>query len=145
MSQSLLSNQSSTLPCPSCGQMIYSNATTCRFCSAEIDPRVAAGGAQLQAQVNDACNHAKIIRHMATAMWVLLLVGLIFTAGTMGVFAFFFIVPVPLVLWQIKYGSLKTADPDFQKARRDRLIAIALWLPAGLLQITLLALSALGS
>jgi hypothetical protein len=99
-------------------------------------------GAQLQAQVNDACNHAKIIRHMAAVMWVLFLVSLLpfLAAGRIGSFAFLFIIPVSLVLWQIKYGSLKTADPDFQKAKRDRLIAIALWLPAGLLQITVLAL-----
>lgn len=71
MSQ-FLSAQPSTLPCPSCGQMIYNDATKCRFCSVDIDPKTAAAGAQLQTKVNDACNHAKIIRHMATAMWVLL-------------------------------------------------------------------------
>jgi len=125
--------------------MIYSDATKCRFCSAEIDPQAAAAGAHLQAEVNNACNHAKMIRHMATAMWVLFVVGLIFSAGTIGVLAFFFIVPVSLILWQVKYGRLKTSDPDFQKAKRDRLIAIALWLPAGLLQIALLALSSLRS
>ncbi len=121
--------------------MIYSDSKQCRFCSADIDPKAAAEGANLQAQINDACNHAKLIRHMATAMWVLFLVGFIFTAGTIGVFAFFFIVPVSLILWQVKYGRIKTADPDFQKAKRDRLIAIALWLPAGLLQFAVTALS----
>src|SRR6266550_4756188 len=131
MSQSLLSDQSTTLPCPSCGQMIYSDATKCRFCSSDIDPKAAAAGAHLQAEINNACNQAKMIRHMATAMWVLFAVGLIFTAGTIGVLAFFFIVPVSLILWQVKYGRLRTADPDFRKAKRDRLIAIALWLPAG--------------
>jgi hypothetical protein len=145
MSQSLLSAQLSTLPCPSCGQMIYSDATKCRFCSVEIDPKAAAAGADLQTKINNACNQAKMIRHMAAAMWVLFLVGLIFSAGTIGVLAFFFIVPVSLVLWQFKYGRLKTADPDFQKAKRDRLIAIVLWLPAGLLQIAVLVLSSLRS
>ena len=145
MSQSFLSTQPSTLPCPSCGQMIYSDTTKCRFCSADIDPKAAAAGAQLQAQVNNACNQAKITRHMATAMWVFLLVGLIWNGGTIGVLACFFIVPVSLILWQVKYGSIQTADPDFKRAKRDRLIAIALWLPAGLLQIALVALSALAS
>jgi len=123
--------------------MIYSDTTKCRFCAADIDPKAAAAGANFQAQINNACNQAKMIRHMATAMWVLFLVGLIFSAGTIGVLAFFFIVPVSLILWQFKYGRLKTTDPDFQKAKRDRLIAIALWLPAGLLQITLLLLRVL--
>ncbi|MCU1264730.1 MAG: hypothetical protein JWM21_1048 [Acidobacteria bacterium] len=145
MSQSLLSAQASTLPCPSCGQMIYSDAAQCRFCSAAIDPKAAVEGANLQAQVNNACNQAKMIRHMATAMWVLFGVGLIFSAGTIAVMAFFFIVPASLILWQIKYGRLETADPDFKRAKRDRLIAIALWLPAGLLQFAVIALSAIGS
>jgi hypothetical protein len=141
MSQSILSNQPSTLPCPSCGQMIYSDTTKCRFCSADIDPAVAAAGADLQARVNNACNQAKMIRHMAAAMWVLFFVGFIFTAGTLGVLAFFFIIPVLLILWHIKYGSLKTADPDYKKARRDLLVAVALWLSAGVLQLGMLVLS----
>lgn len=141
MSQSILSGQSSTLPCPNCGQMIYSDTTKCRFCSADIDPAAAAAGAQLQKEVNDACNYAKVIRGMAAAMWVLFAVGFIFSAGSLGVLAFFFVIPFALLVWQIKYGRLKTADPDYKKAKRDRLIAVALWLPAGLLQIGLLALS----
>lgn len=143
MSQSILSTQTSTLPCPSCGQMIYSEATKCRFCGADIDPAAAAAGADLQDRVNDACNLAKVIRHMASAMWVLFFVGFIFGAGTLGVLSLFVIVPVLLIIWQVNYGRLKTADADYKKAKRDRLIAVALWLPAGLLQLALLAASAL--
>jgi hypothetical protein len=141
MSQSILSSQASTLPCPGCGQMIYSDSTKCRFCSTDIDPATAAAGADLQAKVNDACNQAKLIRHMASAMWVLFFVGFIFSGGTIGVLAFFFIIPVALILWQSKYASLKTADPDYKKAKQDRLVAVALWLSAGVLQIGMLALS----
>lgn len=141
MSQSILSNQPSTLPCPSCGQMIYSDTTKCRFCSADIDPAVAAAGADLQAKVNNACNQAKLIRHMATAMWVLFFVGFIFSGGTLGVLAFFFIIPVSLILWQIKYSSLKSADLDYKKAKKDRLVAVALWLSASVLQLGMFALS----
>ena len=141
MSQSILSSQPSTLPCPSCGQMIYSDSTKCRFCSRDIDPATAAAGADLQAKVNNACNQAKLVRHMASAMWVLFFVGFIFTGGTIGVLAFFFIIPAALVVWQIKYASLKTADLDYKKAKRDRLVAVALWLSAGVLQVGMLALS----
>jgi hypothetical protein len=121
--------------------MIYSDSTKCRFCSADIDPETATAGADLQAKVNNACNHAKLIRHMASAMWVLFFVGFIFSGGTIGVLAFIFIIPVSLILWQIKYGSLKTADPDYKKAKQDRLVAVALWLSAGVLQLGMLALS----
>ncbi len=143
MSESILSAQPSILACPSCGQMIYSDSTKCRFCSAEIDPVAAVAGAALQKKVNDACNLAKVTRHMATAMWVLFLVGFVFTAGRLGVVGLFFVVPVSVIVWQIKYGNLQTTDPDYQKAKRDRWIALVLWLPVGILQFIVLALSAL--
>jgi hypothetical protein len=120
--------------------MIYSDTAQCRFCSAPLDRQVAEAAATAQEKVNDACNQAKWIRNMAGAMWVFLLVGLIFTVGTLGVMACFFLIPASLIYWQVKFGSLKTADPDYLKAKRDRLIALLLWLPAGLLQLLLLAL-----
>jgi hypothetical protein len=143
MSESILSAQPSILACPSCGQMIYSDSTKCRFCSAEIDPVAAAAGAALQKKVNDACNLAKVTRHMATSMWVFFVLGFIFGFARLGVLVLFVAVPVSLVLWQIKYGRLQTADPDFKKARRDRWIALALWLPVGILQFIVLVLAAL--
>jgi hypothetical protein len=143
MSQSILNAQPSTLPCPSCGQMIYSDSTKCRFCNAEIDPAAAAAGAALQAKINNACNQAKIIRHMAAAMWVFFLVGLIFSVGTLVVFAFFFIIPIAMLLWIVGYGRIKTADADYKRAKRDLLVAAALWLPAGILQLAVFVISAL--
>jgi len=143
MSESILSAQPSILACPSCGQMIYSDSTKCRFCSAEIDPVAAAEGAALQKKVNDACNLAKVNRHMATAMWGLFLLGFIFGAARLGVVGLFFAVPVSVLVWQIKYGNLQTADPDYKKAKRDRWIALALWLPVGLLQFVVMVLAAL--
>jgi uncharacterized membrane protein YciS (DUF1049 family) len=123
--------------------MIYSDSTKCRFCSAEIDPVAAAAGAALQKKVNDACNLAKVTRHMATSMWAFFVVGFIFGFARFGVLVLFVAVPVSLVLWQIKYGGLQTTDRDYKKARRDRWIALALWLPVGILQFVVLVLSAL--
>ncbi|MBC7909215.1 MAG: hypothetical protein H7Y30_01865 [Pyrinomonadaceae bacterium] len=115
--------------------MIYSDSDKCRFCDAPLDRQVAEVAAEVQEKVNEACNHAKWIRNMAGAMWILLLISFIFTAGTAGVFAFFFLIPLYLIFWQFKFGSLKTVDPDYQKAKRDRLIALALWLPAGFIKL----------
>lgn len=143
MSESILSGQPSILPCPSCGQMIYSDTAKCRFCSAEIDPIAAAAGAALQKKVNDACNLAKATRHMAASMWVFFAVGFIFGFARFGVIVLFFAVPASLVLWQIKYGNLQTADPDYKKAKRDRLIALALWLPVSILQFIVIVISVL--
>lgn len=143
MSESILSAQPSILACPSCGQMIYSDVTQCRFCLAAIDPVTAAAGAALQKKVNDACNLAKVTRHMATAMWGLFLLGIIFGAARLGVVGLVFAVPVSVLIWQIKYGNLQTTDPDYKKAKRDRWIALALWLPVSFLQLVFLAISIL--
>lgn len=143
MSESILSTQPSILACPSCGQMIYSDSTKCRFCSAEIDPVAAAAGAALQKKVNDACNLAKAARHMAASMWVFFGVGFIFGFARFGVLVLSVGVPVSVLLWQIKYGRLQTTDPDYKKAKRDRWIALALWLPASILQFIVLVLSVL--
>jgi len=134
-----MSGGASILPCPKCGEMIYSDATTCRFCSAAIDPLAAEAGAKFQKQINDACNHAKMVRNMAGAMWVFFLVRFIFIGGAWGFAALVFAIPAYLIFWQVKYGSLKTPDKDFRAAKRDRLIALLIWLPGPVLQLLLLA------
>jgi predicted RNA-binding Zn-ribbon protein involved in translation (DUF1610 family) len=144
MSASLASNQPKILPCPTCGEMIYSNVTTCRFCSAPLDMQAAEAAASNQQEVNNACNQAKWIRHMAVTMWVLLGVSLVLTAGQAGALAFFFIIPALLIYWQIKYGRLKTADPDYLKARRDRRLALFIWLPAALIEVLMILLRVAG-
>ena len=146
MSQSILSDQPDILPCPSCGQMIFSNSTKCRFCSADIDLVTAAAGAELQNRVNNACNQAKMIRHMAMATWVFFAFGFIPFVSTLAFFgrlALLVIVPISLIVWQIKYGRLKSADVDYRKAKRDRLFAFVLWLPAAIIQFGVLVLSVL--
>jgi hypothetical protein len=125
--------------------MIYSDTTKCRFCSAPVDTATAATAADNQKKVNDACNQAKWIRNMAGAMWALMGVSLIFTAGTIGVFAFFFLIPLSLIYWQISYGRLTTGDPDYQKAKRDRLIALGLWVPAALIEFLVITVRVIGA
>lgn len=78
-------------------------------------------------------------------MWALMGISLVFTAGTLGVFAFFFLIPLSLIYWQISYGRLKTADPDYQKAKRDRLIALGLWIPAALIEILIITARVIGA
>ncbi len=141
MSESILSGPPSILACPSCGQMIYSDSSKCRFCSAEIDPVAAAFGAELQKKVNDACNLAKATRHMAASMWVFFALGFIFGFARFGVITLFVGVPVSFLVWQSKYRRLQTTDPDYKEAKRDLWTALALWLPVSLLQLVWFAVS----
>ncbi len=60
MSESIMSGGASILPCPKCGEMIYSDATTCRFCSAAIDPLAAEAGAKFQKQIRAGFRHSRL-------------------------------------------------------------------------------------
>ena len=131
MSESIICQTVGITTCPSCGQMIYSNATQCRFCSAAVDRQAAIQGAAVQARVNAACNQAKLLRNTAGAMWSLFFLGMIpFSPLGWGFTALFILLPFWLIYWQLKFGRLKTPDTDYKRAKRDWLIALGIWLPA---------------
>jgi len=135
-----LSQSKGILPCPACGQMIYSDAEVCRFCSAPIDRETAMRGAELQKRVNDACNQAKWVRNAAGVMWLLLLLDLVFVPSAgWGHIGLFVAVPIWLITWHVRYRALETSDPDYKTAKRDWLIAVIIWLPALGLQVISLA------
>ena len=121
-------------PCANCGEMIYSDSTTCRFCKAPVDRAAAEAAADNQKQVNNAVNMAKWIRNAAGAMWAFVGLGLILGFASLAATACIFLIPGSLIYWQISYAGLKTADVDFAKTKRDRLIALLLWLPASFIQ-----------
>ena len=114
--------------------MVYSDSSTCRFCSAPIDRQAAEAAADVQKEVNDAVNLAKWIRNTAGAMWGFVGFGLIFGLATLGAIACFFLIPLSLIYWQIRFGRLKTADADYAKTKRDRVIALLLWVPASVIE-----------
>ncbi len=136
MSESIISGRAGIFPCPGCGQMIYSDVVKCRFCSSRVDRQAAERGVDLQQRVNTACNQAKMLRNSAGAMWVFFLLGLIpFSQLGWGFTGLFFVIPVSLIYWQIKFGGMQSSDADYKRAQRDRLIALFIWLPALALQL----------
>ncbi|MGH9872226.1 MAG: hypothetical protein ACRD9S_07125 [Pyrinomonadaceae bacterium] len=118
--------------------MIYSDAPTCRFCAAPVDRQAAEAGADLQKEVNNAVSLAKWIRNAAGAMWGLTGLGLVFGIASLAAIACIFLIPISLIYWQIKHGRLKTADADYAKTKRDRVIALLLWLGASFIQILII-------
>lgn len=137
MSDAGFLNSRGIFPCPNCGETIYSDAERCRFCSAVVDREAAQRGAELQEEVNSACNQAKLLRNAASVMWLFLLLSVIpFLPFGWGYFGLFLGVPIWLVYWYPKYGRLKTRDPDYALAKRDWKTAVALWIPALIIQIT---------
>jgi hypothetical protein len=130
-------NSRGIFPCHDCGEMIYSDAERCRFCSAVVDREAAERGAKLQAEVNSACNQAKLVRNAAGVMWLFLLLSVVpFLPFGWGHFGLFLGVPIWLVYWYPKYGRLKTQDPDYKLAKRDWRTALFLWIPALIIQMS---------
>lgn len=118
--------------------MIYSDAPACRFCQAPVDRGAAEAGADIQKQVNSAVNLAKWIRNAAGVMWGFVAFGSIFGLASLAAVACIFLIPMSLAYWQIKYSGLKTPDSDYAKTKRDRVIALFLWLGASVIEVLIL-------
>lgn len=138
MSESFISRGAGIFPCERCGEMIYSDAERCRFCSAPVDHKAAVLSAELQAKVNSACNQAKLMRNGAGVMWLfLVLSGLPFMPFGWGFLGLFIAIPIWLIRWEKKFSRLETTDPDYKRAKRDRFITLLIWIAALLAEIAL--------
>lgn len=127
-----------TFPCPACGQFINSDAQVCRHCNAPIDAQSAYSAAALQERVDKACNSASNIRNAAGVIWIAFLlrfIPFISIVGWVGFIGLSIVVPVRIAIWWIQYGSVQTQDADFKKAKRNVVISILIWLPAGVLML----------
>jgi hypothetical protein len=121
----------STFPCPNCHEFINTSMTACKYCSVPIDPQAASSAVELQDKINRACNDASLVRNLAGAMWVAFFVRLIPFIGLValiGLIILFFLVPVRLIMWQVRFGGIQTADVDYKRAKRNVLVALGLWL-----------------
>lgn len=131
-------NSARTFPCPNCNQLVMLGVEKCRHCSAPIDAAVAEAAATTQDKVNRAYSDAMVIRNLAVGMWVFFLVRFIpfvGIVGWIGMIALLVGVPVKLIIWQVRFGRIKTSDPDYKKAKTNWWIAFAIWLPLPLLLV----------
>lgn len=107
-------------PCPNCRETINTSVQRCPFCSTPIDPAAAKLSAAETSNISQACSDASYLKVM---LGVLLPFGAAIFFPFFGLFAlvgFIFIkyaLPVMLIRWWIKYGRIKTPDPDFRTAR----------------------------
>jgi fatty acid desaturase len=124
--------QPQTYPCPSCNEIINDTMEKCPYCATAVDRQAAAAAAESQSKVNQACSDASYLRTAAFAMWLFLGLSFIPFIPLVGWgFLFtFVIVLVMLVRWQVKFGGIKTTDPDYPRAKRNRNLGLVLWLTA---------------
>jgi hypothetical protein len=116
--------------------MINEAMKECPYCSVPIDVGIAALLAERQEKTNQACSDASYLRNAAVAMYVFLVVGLLFTFAYLGFLGAFTVVALLLIRWQLRFGNLLSADPDYQRAQRSKNIALLLLIiasPLGLI------------
>lgn len=116
-------------PCPSCKETINTSMQQCRFCGTPIDSAAAEQSAAATSRISAAVSDASYLKIMA---WFLLtFFGLMFIPllGLIGIVGLLFVtyaLPVMSIRWWIKYGSIKTDDADFPRARRTAIIVTAI-------------------
>jgi uncharacterized membrane protein YvbJ len=121
--------QTLRFPCPSCKEIINDSAEQCKYCGAPIDKGVAQFAAEVQSKVNQACSDASYLKSTAFALWGVLAASMIpFIAFIFYASIFIFFVLIFLIIrWQLRFSDINTADPDYQKAKRSKNIALLLW------------------
>lgn len=120
---------SQTFRCPNCNEYINTEDVECRFCHQPVDYQAAISGAAMQENINRACNDASNVRNLGgvtcvlTVAWMLPVVSCF--AGAAAIVLFFASVAM-LIRWEVKYAWIRTVDPDFAVAKRNRLIGMLL-------------------
>lgn len=124
--------QTRRFPCPSCQQIITDDLQQCRYCGAPVDKAIAQAAADTQDKVNQAYSDASFLRTAAVGMWILLAISLLpFVPFVYYGFIFtFFVVIFLFVRWQVRFPNVNTADPDYAKAKRNKNVALVLWIVA---------------
>jgi hypothetical protein len=112
-------------PCPNCRETINTSMQQCSFCGTPIDSAAAEASAEFTSRVSAAVSDASYLSILAFALisfFVMLFIPFIGLAGGLGIWFLRIAIPVMVVRWWVRYGKLKTTDPDFSKARRRAII-----------------------
>jgi len=120
-----------TFKCPGCGQFVNSTLANCKFCSLPFDAQIIATAVDRQNRINDAYRSASNTRILAGGMTTAFFVGFVPFIGFLATWAFriiFLCIPIFLIVWLIKYGSLDTSEPEIKDARKYVLTAFGIWL-----------------
>ncbi|HEX8677917.1 MAG TPA: hypothetical protein VF700_11885 [Segetibacter sp.] len=136
-------SESNFFPCPNCNEIIGSDTSKCKYCNHPVDPVAAEAAIRLQERINQACNDASTMRNLAGFMWIAFAVQFIYALmGRLVFIGLMIAVPVMLINWQLKYGSIKSNDVDFRTAKRNRNISLLLMLPIPIVIVALIMILA---
>jgi hypothetical protein len=128
-----LSSTVEVFPCPNCHETINTSVRECPHCSTPIDPVVAQVAAAATTRISQACSDASYLKIMcwaAGSFFLIMFLPLLGAAGYLGLWFLRFAIPFMSIRWWIKFGRIKTDDPDFSHAKNAATAASVL---AGLL------------
>jgi len=131
MSPSLtLASDIQVFPCPNCNETINTSMQQCKYCSAPIDHAAAEAAAAETSRISQACSDASYLRIMLGLLlpfFALIFVPLLSLIGAAGFWFLKIAIPVMLIRWWVKFGKIKTIDPDFSKARGTTFLVAGIW------------------
>jgi hypothetical protein len=107
-------------PCPNCRETINTSVARCPYCSTPIDEAAAKASAAEMSNISQACSDASYLKVMLGILIPFGVATFFPFLGLFGLAGFIFIkyaLPIMLIRWWIKYGRIKTMDPDFRTAR----------------------------
>jgi hypothetical protein len=102
----------------------------CPYCSTPVDSTTAEAAAELTGKISQACSDASYVRIVAgslLAFFLLFLAPFLGIVGVAGYYVLLVLVPVMAIRWWIRYASVRTQDRDFGRAKRNVIIALAIW------------------
>ena len=95
-----------------------------QVCGAWLDPVASAAAADSFAQVNQAISDASYLRIMAgteMTFFILRFVPFLSMMGRLGFMLLIFALPA-ITVWWLRFGKLRSMDPEFIRARRNTLL-----------------------
>jgi hypothetical protein len=107
-------------PCPNCKETINTSMQQCQFCGTPIDAISAQKSADATSRISASVSDASYLKVMAWSLLTFFLLIFIPVLGLIGIVGLVFVtyaLPVMCIRWWIKYGSIKTDDADFPRAR----------------------------
>jgi hypothetical protein len=107
-------------PCPNCRETINTTMTACNFCGTAIDNTAAEQAASATTRISSACSDASYLKVMAGLLLPflgLMFIPLLTLVGVVGLWFLRLAIPFMCIRWWVKYGKIKTTDPDFSNAR----------------------------
>jgi hypothetical protein len=120
-----LSSTVQVFPCPNCKETINTSMLECPFCSTPIDRAAAEDSAAATSRISQACSDASYLKVMAWSLltfFFLMFIPFVSLAGVAGIWFLRIAIPVMVVRWWIKFGSIKTDDPDYSRAKRAAIV-----------------------